>query len=170
LTNYRTEEEIHNAIKELEAEFEISNKKESEKWKPAITDRPEWKTYSSWLHWDLNPWAWESNLGEDYKFSDFITENNGSKKMGKIKCQGLINLVDALEDDGGFMCVPGFHKHLKEYVEKTKHLDYPKLTLTKNSFSFSNVQPGDPINEQGQKITARAGTLIIWSSELPLQF
>ena len=30
--------------------------------------------------------------------------------------QGLLNLIDARTEDGGFLCVPGFHKHLAEWA------------------------------------------------------
>eukprot|EP01126_Amoeba_proteus_P017957 TRINITY_DN188_c0_g1_i9.p1 TRINITY_DN188_c0_g1~~TRINITY_DN188_c0_g1_i9.p1 ORF type:complete len:253 (-),score=38.55 TRINITY_DN188_c0_g1_i9:679-1437(-) len=53
-----------------------------------VADKLEWKTRSSWLHWDLNPWVWTSgDEGIDYKFEEFIEENNGSRNDGNLKLQ-----------------------------------------------------------------------------------
>jgi len=129
-------------------------------------DHPDWKTKKLWLHWDLNPWKWTGTQeGVDYAFKDFITENNGSKNDGKGKLQGILNLVDSRVGDGGFCCVPGFHRHLKDYCKLTRCSTFAQ----KNSlnYSFVNVHPDDPLNQQAQKISVRAGSLIVWSSELP---
>lgn len=59
--------------------------------------------YSTRLHWDLNPWIWslEKDKGKDYIFEEFIQENNGSKNEGTGKLQGILNLVDSRDCDGG---------------------------------------------------------------------
>jgi len=96
---------------------------------------------------------------------EFIQENNGSRNNGDKKLQGLITLADSRVDDGGFCCVPGFHRNLKEWAQNTQETNYAKNT--KNQYSFVNVPPKDHMNEQVRKISSRAGSLIIWSSELP---
>jgi hypothetical protein len=137
-------------------------------WTPTFVDKPEWKTNELWLHWDLNPWVWTSGTeGVDYSFVDFITENNGSRNDGCGKVQGILTLVDSRIGDGGFCCVPGFHKHLKEYAEKTKHSAWATNFCRRQNYEFNHVHPDDPMNTQVKKISARAGTLIIWNSELP---
>ena len=69
-----------------------------------LEDKPDWITKSRWLHWDMNPFHWTTTgEGLDYEFNDFITENNGTKNTGEIKVQGMINLVDAREQDGGYV-------------------------------------------------------------------
>jgi hypothetical protein len=131
-----------------------------------IEDMPNWKTLPLWLHWDLNPWVWTSSTeGIDYKFSNFIVENNGSRNTGQYKLQGLVALVDSRVEDGGFCCVPGFTQYLKEYAQQTRNSAY--AYDLKNRYSFCNVHPKDCMNEQAQKIPMRAGSLCIWNSELP---
>lgn len=130
-------------------------------------DMPEWKTRPLWLHWDLNPWIWsQTQEGLDYEFNGFITENNGTRNTGKtIKLQGILNLVDSRVGDGGFCCVPGFDKQLHIWVEKTKNSRMAEKNM--KNYTFVNVPKADRMAESVMKVSARAGSLIIWSSELP---
>jgi len=143
------------------------NKAKEEKESDHITfaDFPDWKSQASWAHWDLNPWLWtRKEEGVPYKFSNFICENNGSKNTGDLKLQGLITLVNSREEDGGFCTVPSFHKHLEEWSEATKDTDYARGNKT---LTLVNVPKADPITDQLQKISSRAGSLIIWRGEQP---
>eukprot|EP01119_Soliformovum_irregulare_P023817 TRINITY_DN8400_c0_g1_i1.p1 TRINITY_DN8400_c0_g1~~TRINITY_DN8400_c0_g1_i1.p1 ORF type:complete len:373 (-),score=57.70 TRINITY_DN8400_c0_g1_i1:73-1191(-) len=130
------------------------------------SDHPEWKTQSAWTHWDLNPWMWTLNTrkGLEYAFEDFIVENNGTSNDGNLKLQGLINLIDCRVQDGGFCCVPGFHRHLKDWSEKTMHT---KPQIRAGNPDYVSVPKDDPMHLQLEKISCRSGSLIIWSSELP---
>ena len=38
---------------------------------------------------------------------------------GETHIQGLINLADNREDDGGFHCVPGCHKYIEDIARAT---------------------------------------------------
>eukprot|EP01089_Gocevia_fonbrunei_P020695 TRINITY_DN7773_c0_g1_i1.p1 TRINITY_DN7773_c0_g1~~TRINITY_DN7773_c0_g1_i1.p1 ORF type:complete len:370 (+),score=80.55 TRINITY_DN7773_c0_g1_i1:124-1233(+) len=132
------------------------------------TDEPSWKSKSNWLHWDLNPFIWESskNEGLDYTFAcDFISENNGTKNIGDLKLQGLLNLIDAREQDGGFVTIPGFFKHLKEWTEQSHLQEY--ASKHQEIYDFVYVPKNDPMQLQPQKIPMRAGSLLIWRSEQP---
>eukprot|EP01012_Entosiphon_sulcatum_P035858 TRINITY_DN4558_c0_g1_i3.p1 TRINITY_DN4558_c0_g1~~TRINITY_DN4558_c0_g1_i3.p1 ORF type:complete len:296 (-),score=29.95 TRINITY_DN4558_c0_g1_i3:295-1161(-) len=69
-----------------------------------VEDKPGWRSKEKWLHWDMNPFKWFDGDGWDYAFEGFVTENNGARRIPGIpKVQGLINLVDAREQDGGFI-------------------------------------------------------------------
>eukprot|EP01117_Protostelium_nocturnum_P008659 TRINITY_DN3109_c0_g1_i5.p1 TRINITY_DN3109_c0_g1~~TRINITY_DN3109_c0_g1_i5.p1 ORF type:complete len:324 (-),score=118.90 TRINITY_DN3109_c0_g1_i5:56-934(-) len=95
------EEEKENKEEKEEKTEEEEKKTEGEKFE--LVDKPEWKTEKIWLHWDLNPWCWLiTKLGKDYKFENFITENNGSKNNGSLKLQGLVCLTESTDEDGGF--------------------------------------------------------------------
>jgi len=131
-----------------------------------VQDFPKWKTAKLWLHWDLNPWIWTGTAeGIDYQFTNFVEENNGSKNNGDCKLQGLITLVDSRVGDGGFCCVPGFTNNLKEYAENTKDTLYAHKYL--KQYTFVSVHPNDVMNQQARHISSRAGSLVIWNSELP---
>jgi len=126
-----------------------------------------WKTKSQWLHWDLNPWIWSSsNEGIKYKWEeDFIQENNGSGNDGEPKIQGLFNFVDNKVGDGGFCCVAGFNRVIKEYSAKTANSGYAKAHA--KEYAFVEVHAADPLQKQVLPISLRAGSCLIWSSELP---
>ena len=65
---------------------------------------------------------------------------------GELKVQGLLNLIDAREQDGGFMTVPGFCHHLEEFCKQDV---YDKYRLgCENSYDFVYVPPKDPMHEQ----------------------
>lgn len=132
-----------------------------------VKDFDHWKTTASWLHWDLNPWIWSgTNDGLQYSFDgNFIQENNGSPNDGNYKLQGLINFIDSSPQDGGFCCVPGFHKHLKDWANATKDSLYAERYATK--YSFVHVPKADLLQQQVKLISIRAGSLLIWNSELP---
>jgi len=133
-----------------------------------VVDKPEWESRSRWLHWDLNPFYWTApdSKGYDYEFQgDFISENNGTKNNGERKLQGLVNVVDAREEDGGFLIVPGFQHHLKEWASQPHLTGYQRSNA--DSYDFVYVPDNDPLQNQFQKIPMRARSLLIWSSEMP---
>eukprot|EP01100_Stratorugosa_tubuloviscum_P013958 TRINITY_DN71_c1_g1_i1.p1 TRINITY_DN71_c1_g1~~TRINITY_DN71_c1_g1_i1.p1 ORF type:complete len:287 (+),score=108.99 TRINITY_DN71_c1_g1_i1:56-916(+) len=96
---------------------------------------PQWKTKTN-LHLDMNPWRYfEANdQSEDeyvlsklnYKHDGhFIIENNFigvNNDIRVLPLQGLVNLVDNVEEDGGFIIVPGFRKHLKQWTQTNQIL------------------------------------------------
>jgi len=115
-----------------------------------------WKTKSQWLHWDLNPWIWSSsNEGIKYKWEeDFIQENNGSGNDGEPKIQGLFNFVDNKVGDGGFCCVAGFNRVIKEYSAKTANSGYAKAHA--KEYAFVEVHAG-PIRFKNKSYQFRYG-------------
>jgi len=128
------------------------------------SDQPGWETIEGWTHVDLNPWAWTLDMnGKDYQFEDFISENNGSRNNGEPKLQGVLSLTNTREEDGGFCAVPGFHKHLKEWATLTKGTPY----YDTSNLELIYIPDEDSLQGMLQKISARAGSLIVWSSELP---
>jgi len=125
------------------------------------------------LHLDMNPWAFvenKSNKAEEqilanlrYKIKqDFITENNhiGVLSDNKVHAQGLINLADNKEEDGGFHIVPGFKHHLEEWARgrwsKALKQSYGE------SQTFIVLRPNDPLYKQSVRVTCRAGSIVLW--------
>lgn len=126
-------------------------------------DHPERKTLKDWVHWDLNPWTFKSST---IYFSN-KTPTPGKQYNKKIlKVQGLISLVDCKEEDGGFHTVPKFSKYcFDEWAsqnEKSEHQEKFKdnnfVPVPKESTLFYNHL---------QKISMRAGSLVIWDSKQP---
>ena len=98
--------------------------------RPIINSK--WKTDEGWLHTDQNP----------------VTEKD------LIKFQGILTLSNSNENNGGFICIPKFHKEWINYCE-TNRPDKDVCPFTNNN------------DERAEKITAKAGSLIIWDSRLP---
>ena len=128
-----------------------------------------WKTKSKWLHWDLSPFHWVGGTMPPYTFTpySFISENNGTPLEPGARCrvQGLLNLIDAHAEDGGFLCVPGFHEHLAEWAALPENQAYKEEMA--DAVDFLEVPTCDPMQAWTQSVPMRAGSLLVWNSELP---
>ena len=131
-----------------------------------VRDRPEWETTAN-IHLDMNPWDW---LGDGsaqaaalsaLTYVDnpehFIVENNQPCRAAGVQLQGVLNLIDNAADDGGFACVPGFWRHFDRHFAGSKRDSAPSL----------NFKPSDPVFAAAQRVTARAGALIVWDQRMP---
>jgi hypothetical protein len=117
-----------------------------------------WKTQEKWLHWDMNPWcvgSKEENF--EVQHFQFPSENNSNYKED-TKLQGFLTFSDATDKDGGFLCIPGFHKNLEKWT---------KMNTSKNKTHFIGVPVDDPMVQFAQRIPVRSGCLVIWNSKLP---
>jgi hypothetical protein len=125
-------------------------------------DIEKWKTVEKWLHWDLNPWkvSKKSSPSFDENNFNFLSENNDNY-MEPFKVQGLIALLDSREEDGGFLCVPGFHTYLEEWAQENIEIAAPERS------NFVSVPKKDEIQSFARRIPMRSGSLIIWNSNLP---
>jgi ectoine hydroxylase-related dioxygenase (phytanoyl-CoA dioxygenase family) len=142
---------------------------------------PEWKTTRN-IHLDMNPVYWyespdaheDDDLVNSLTYDSplhFILENNvvGSRASAygkKVHIQGLINLEDNRDEDGGFLVCPHVHARLAEVTKQ-------KLELWRNQFGDKNkfcVLPEDgneDIHRLATRVTARAGSLVFWSQLSP---
>ena len=145
-------------------------------------DQPGWKTKSKWLHWDMSPFHWVDGTMPPYEWSPYtrVSENNAtaSATNGNAKVQGLLNLIDAREQDGGFLCVPGFHKHLQEWVAAQPVVGHglkddqgaqgaQAQSRPAAAYDFCEVPSADPMIGHAQRVPMRKGALLVWNSELP---
>jgi ectoine hydroxylase-related dioxygenase (phytanoyl-CoA dioxygenase family) len=62
-------------------------------------------------------------------------------------------LADTASDQGGFQCVPGFHRKLMEWSDQQPPDRHPKM-------------PEDMASFKAQAIPGKAGDLVIWHSAL----
>jgi len=138
----------------------------------SYSDMKNWKTGYS-VHMDINPYQFMQDTLDEYnerweqlsyghKLNNFINENNiGHKSVTHL--QGVLNLHDNFEEDGGFCCVPGFSKVFDAWYEGNKNvLSHIK---TSPSVAFSSKQHW--LNKYVQRIAMRPGSLVIWDSRLP---
>jgi hypothetical protein len=84
-------------------------------------------------------------------------------KVSRHNIQGLINLADNLEEDGGFHLVPEFHKKYINWTLKNVELG----TQFSSASDFILLPKRLPLYNETIRITCRAGSIIIWSQLLP---
>lgn len=148
--------------------------------------RPEWRTSEN-LHLDVNPWAYcgvESSEGlqglrygsersrtEGDAMLDFRTELNAVKAPGPHH-QGLLNLLDNFDEDGGTRVVPKFHRSFPSWLEalgpsennvaqSSVHDSWlVRGPLGGGRFKFSNE---DPIHKLAHRVPMRAGSMLLWN-------
>ncbi|XP_065177874.1 putative phytanoyl-CoA dioxygenase isoform X2 [Sycon ciliatum] len=96
--------------------------------------------------------------------NDFFLENNeiGMESEPQVNTQGMLNLADNLEEDGGFHLVVGFHKELASWSRSTRDL-IAQYFMDKN---FIPVHGHDPMYKQPQRVPMRAGSLLIWDQRV----
>ncbi|CAF1568674.1 unnamed protein product [Rotaria magnacalcarata] len=135
-------------------------------------EHPERATATN-LHLDMNPWLYidkednseqlevpgELNYDSD---DDWITENNepGCSKVGELHVQGLVNLADNREEDGGFWLVPGFHKYLTQWADNHRHLR--RFYGHYDQFIMIDRQYIPKLYDAACHISSRAGSAILW--------
>ena len=92
--------------------------------------RPDWP-FKGFIHWDIDTSA--VPMPRDV--------------------QGVLSLVDTTPDQGGFQCVPGFHRRIDDWI----------ATQPAGRDPFRPDTAGMDV----QRIPMRAGDLLIWDSRLP---
>jgi len=140
-----------------------------------------WKTPSN-LHLDLNPWTYNSgctpiNELEFEHMRDFSKELNGVSILTSPNIQGVLSLTDNSEYDGGTLLVPGFHRFfakwcstlssMKDQIARGSQQEEENRLIWRGrgagSYKFSSF---DPIHSLKQRITMRAGSLLIWDQRV----
>jgi len=137
--------------------------------------RPSWATNGN-LHLDMNPWFYcerksdeeEQKMVASLRYKDdseFIVENNhvGILADAKLNVQGLINLADNREADGGFQIVPGFSHHFKDWAMSKRGLYHKKMYGDKETFIVLDER--DPLHKQSIRVTCRAGSVVLWDQK-----
>jgi ectoine hydroxylase-related dioxygenase (phytanoyl-CoA dioxygenase family) len=124
------------------------------------------------LHLDMNPWRepgdelTQAMLAQlTYSRPEhFLDENNLPMQLPAI--QMLANLKDNQEHDGGLQLIPGFpDRHYEEWVESRRGslLLSGAHTIEDN---FIRLDDDDPLHDHAVRVTARAGSLIIWDKRM----
>ena len=93
-------------------------------------------------------WASEQHIHWDMDSSTY--------DPAELRLQGVLCLTDCAGDQGGFVCVPGFHRRLQEWeAAQPPHRNTQVPTL-------DNVEGWEL-----RLVGAAAGSIIIWNSALP---
>ncbi|CAF3232140.1 unnamed protein product [Rotaria socialis] len=125
------------------------------------------------LHLDMNPWLYIDDDDNSHQLEilsklryksdiDWITENNepGCAKVDELHVQGLVNLADNLEEDGGFWLVPGFHKYLPQWA--ADHREMLNIYGHYNQFIMIGRKYIPELYDAACHISSRAGSAILW--------
>ena len=123
--------------------------------------------FMSVQHLDLNPWWWcESSPaildGLDTlryaKEQDFIRENNMVVKSMGLHVQCVMNFMDNVEDDGGTVLVPGFHRHVEEWCSRDPSLE----GVSRQPLPWLHFPDSSPLLRMAQRVPMRAGSVLVW--------
>lgn len=120
------------------------------------------------IHLDINPWRfiqndpkiWATVDALDYSsLRDFVVENNHVTISSRGKqVQGIINLADNYENDGGLVVVAGFHRLFEEWVNTLGQMNDPECRF--------KIADYDVLQKFATRVTCRAGSLVIWDQRL----
>jgi ribA/ribD-fused uncharacterized protein len=145
-------------------------------WMRPVALNPAWDTPFSWpgLHFDVSLSHYfngdradvDSYLNEvDYDSGNFVAENNAKHASMGRTVQGVLNLYDNDEEDGGFQCVPGmFGSALQQWVAKHPSLPKPEPN---GRYEMRNFGADLEISTGAVRIPCPAGTLILFDATLP---
>ena len=91
-----------------------------------------------------------------------MTETNetGCAKVGELHVQGLVNLADNREEDGGFWLLPGFHKYLTQWAADNR--DLINIYGLHNHFIMIVKHRIPELYAAACHISSRAGSAILW--------
>lgn len=145
-------------------------------WMRPVALNPAWDTPFAWpgLHFDVSLSNYfngdrasvDSFLnGVDYGKSGFVAENNAKHvSMGRT-VQGVLNLYDNEEEDGGFQCVPGmFGLALQRWASKHPALPKPEPN---GRYDLQNFGVDMEISTGAVRVPCPSGTLILFDATLP---
>ena len=130
------------------------------------------------LHIDIDPKGYyEKSFSPNvYKYldsldfktnDDFISENNAKNITMGQHYQGLINLIDNEEQDGGFHCILGGHKVVKDWYDESKNYLPDALPAGRYIIKPDLFYDTKYFSGETTRIPCPAGTLIIFDAVLP---
>lgn len=114
-----------------------------------------WGTERLWVSFDRANMAPPEHPDKPTGFNEPLIhwDFDASLYPDRLMMQGVLYLTDTDEYQGGFQCVPGFHRQFHEWV-KTQPAD-------------RNPELPDMTGLTVKKIAGKAGDLVIWNSLLP---
>ena len=92
---------------------------------------------------------------------DFIGENNLYVRDDGLQLQGIINILNNSDEDGGFQCVPGFHLKFDEWCAKSTPDEEIGRYDFKSEYSNDMAYVSEP-----RKISLPRGAIILWDQRM----
>jgi ectoine hydroxylase-related dioxygenase (phytanoyl-CoA dioxygenase family) len=149
------------------------------RFRHGVQDMKSWETKEN-LHLDLNPWTFYTGVTSLDQLTydnlrDFSKEINGVVQATGPHVQGILALNDNRAEDGGTVLVPGFQKCFRQWqkslgpMSKYLHsIDDSSGRLVwrgkgAGSYIFSK---NDQLHKYKQRVTMRAGSLLIWDQRV----
>ncbi|CAF3687392.1 unnamed protein product [Rotaria sp. Silwood1] len=139
-------------------------------------EHPERATITN-LHLDMNPWNYigdndQSHLAKVFtelryrSNRDWILENDeaGCAQLGQLYVQGLVNLADNHEEDGGFWLIPGFHQYMTKWTNK--NYEFRERFLAHNQFIVFDKNEIPDMYKAACHISMRAGSAVLWDQRM----
>jgi hypothetical protein len=150
---------------------------------PSLGD-PNRQTNNPGAHLDICPWSYYPGVSRRLdpetdiegllydgdsrvrQLCDFRAEINGVRGEYGPHNQGLINLLDNEENDGGTALVPCFHRHFREWRDALGRWEDNRVGQRRRGSSFVFSNPRDPIHKLMRRVPMRAGSLLLWNQTL----
>jgi len=134
-----------------------------------------WKTRRN-LHLDMDPWQYydggsDKNVVskrlkelkyEDCNLTNFIQEINDVVQSFGLSVQAILNINENLDADGGTLVIPGFHRYHEAFF--TQHCS--NATQKAKFASRFSVDECNPLQNLGQRVPMRAGSMLVWDQRL----
>ena len=152
---------------------------------PPACDDPASQTTNPPVHLDVCPWAYfpdANHARRDPETDPDLLTYTGDTRIRELKdwraeinCvrgengphhQGLISLLDNLEEDGGTVVVPKFHRHFKAWQQSLGTWEENRVGQRRRGCSFNFHDSSDPIHGLARRVTMRKGSLLIWNQTL----
>ena len=119
---------------------------------PARADKPEWG-HKGMIHWDIDtaevPLLEGDDIAATWRPDPSTTaplSNRGASNH--LGVQGVLYLTDTGDDQGGFQCIPGFHRTYYEWVKSQPPDRNPRFP--------------DMTDLEIKVVDGKAGDLVIW--------
>lgn len=114
-----------------------------------------WGAEKLWVSFDRANMTPPERAGRPHGFHESLIhwDFDASLHPDRLSMQGVLYLTDTEENQGGFQCVPGFHRQFHEWV-RTQPPDRNPGQPDMDGLTLRNV-------------SGKAGDLVIWHSLLP---
>jgi ectoine hydroxylase-related dioxygenase (phytanoyl-CoA dioxygenase family) len=144
--------------------------------------KPELKTPDDYPHLDMHPDGYKEPNGVTVKqkrdgltydqASDFMTENNLICESDGLQLAAVLNLLPNREQDGGFMCLPGFHKltfdsWIAEHQKEKGSGSAKKVEVGLYHFDKNKKSDAKSVGvHEWRRVPAPSGAAIVWDQRL----